>query len=69
MLTPVASYGALLGGRVPTLADAAFLLRHFTLAVKRTLGGHVSVDLQQLLLFGHQSDLLFVSQRCAMHKW
>ena len=72
VLSPVVSWGALLGGHVPTKDYVSCLLRSVRQAVKGSTGGHESVDLQQVFLLGHSSDLLYVSvQRAlkALHKW
>ena len=72
VLSPVVSWGLLLGGRVPSRAEVS---NHLTLcrkAVQGSTGGHESVAIQQVLLLGHTSDLLCVSfQRAvkALHKW
>lgn len=72
VLSPVVSWGGLLGGHVPTVAAASAFLGQCRLAVKGFSGGHESVHLQQVLLLGHTSDLLFQCvQRAlkALHKW
>ena len=64
--------GALLGGHVPTKSAVNSLLASSRRAVKSSPGGHESAHLQQMLLLGHCSDLLYVSvQRAlrALHKW
>ena len=72
VLSPVVSWGSLLGGHVPTKSAVKSLHTSCRRAVKSRTGGHDSVHLQQMLLLGHCSDLLFVSvQRAlrALHKW
>ena len=57
---------------MPTKDYVSCLLRSVRQAVKGSTGGHESVDLQQVFLLGHSSDLLYVSvQRAlkALHKW
>ena len=64
--------GALLGGHVPTKSAVNSLLASSWRAVKSSPSDHESVHLQQMLLLGHCSDLLYVSvQRAlrALHKW
>ena len=72
VLSPLVSWGSLLGGRVPSIAEVSSFRTLARCAVKGYEGGHESVDLQQVLLLGHTSDLLFVSvQRVlkAFHVW
>ena len=72
VLSPLVSWGSLLGGRVPSIAEVSSFRTLARCAVKGYEGGHESVDLQQVLLLGHTSDLLFVSiQRVlkAFHLW
>ena len=69
---PLVSWGSLLGGRAPSIAEVSSFRTLARCAVKGCEGGHESVDLQQVLLLGHPSDLLFVSaQRVlkAFHLW
>ena len=63
------SWGALLGGHVPNSTAVSGLLSLARPAVKGFLGGHESVDLQQVLLLGHSSDLLFIAVQRALRAW
>eukprot|EP00438_Fugacium_kawagutii_P017066 Skav215214 [mRNA] locus=scaffold1252:82926:90141:- [translate_table: standard] len=72
VLSPVVSWGLLLGGRIPSPTEVSNHLTMCRRAVRGSERGHESVDIQQVLLLGHTSDLLCVSfQRAvkALHKW
>ena len=72
VLSPVVSWGALLGGHVPTVSQVSGLPKSVRQGVKSSSGGHESVDLQHNC-FCWVTPLIFCTFRCnvplSLHKW